>query len=98
MMSTTYCATCMPNCTGHRSSDYPTEARDGTPHLTYYAGDTSFVWSGNIEHPIQVCPGGYGEPVVDHVWPHLGHQGLVTLLVALRVFRATCDQWLAADR
>jgi hypothetical protein len=80
----------------------PTDRRfenaDGTAHLAYYAEDVSFVWSGSAERPIQVCPGGYGEPPVAVVWPNLGHEGLVTLQVALRVFRETCDEWLEAHR
>lgn len=42
---------------------------DGRPHFAYYykQGELSFVWDGNLEHSIEVCPGGYGEPVDDHI-------------------------------
>lgn len=85
---------------GDRSSvpTYPTEAADGTPHLTYFADNVSFVWSGNIEHPIQVCSGGYGEDVTDRIEiPHdftmLGLNG-ASLPQLLRTFRRVCHTWL----
>ena len=36
---------------------------DGTAHFAYYDPDTkiSYVWNGADK--IEVCPGGYGEPV-----------------------------------
>lgn len=78
-------------------SDYPTEGADGTPHLTYYVDDVSFVWSGNIERPIQVCPGGYGEPVVDTIWPDNPDQLRGLWPDPLRWFRDACDDWLRGD-
>lgn len=41
---------------------------DGYPHLAYFdkATDTSYVWDG-IRPTIQVCPGGYGEPVTREI-------------------------------
>jgi hypothetical protein len=41
---------------------------DGIPHFTYYDKTMllSFVWDG-ISIEIDVCEGGYGEPVVDHI-------------------------------
>jgi hypothetical protein len=76
-------------------SGYPTEAADGTPHLTYFEDGVSFVWSGNIERPIQVCPGGDGEPVADTIWPP-DYFGLADPWPAPLVwFRKVCDQWLA---
>lgn len=84
---------------GHPDA-FPTESVDGTPHLTYFADDTSFVWSGDIARPIQVCPGGYGEAVTDEIWP-IDVPALAnvvpagwTLAWALCTFRAVCDQWL----
>lgn len=40
------------------------QAADGTPHLTYYIRDRhlSFVWDGETPY-IDVCIGGYAEPV-----------------------------------
>jgi hypothetical protein len=78
---------------------YPTEAADGTPHLSYFAGDTSFVWSGSAERPVQVCPGGYGEPVRDTFWLGLRPGGLdrgwrVPLHIMLDEFRRACEQYL----
>lgn len=69
----------------------PTEAADGTPHLAYFAEGVSFVWSGNAEHPIQVCPGGYGEPVADTVW---FDPEALDLPWVLTDFRRRCDRWL----
>jgi hypothetical protein len=85
---------------GGLPSDYPTEAADGSAHLTYFAEDTSFVWSGSAERPIQVCPGGYGEPVTDVIWPDWmgydpGDRALPTMLVR---FRQSCDEYLRGNR
>lgn len=44
------------------------EDADGTPHLSYFAESTSFVWSGSAERPIQVCDGAAGEPCTDTIW------------------------------
>lgn len=75
-------------------STYPTEGADGTPHLTYYAHGVSFVWSGNIEHPIQACPGGYGEPVADTIWPDDHDRLREPWPAPLAWFRNACDLWL----
>lgn len=84
---------------------YPSEAADGTPHLTYFADDTSFVWSGSAERPVQVCPGGYGEPVNDTFYVTFGGDGTtvqpppnwVPLHLALAEFRRACDEYLRAE-
>lgn len=41
---------------------------DGTPHITYFdfLSQTSFVWDGESTQ-VEVCHGGYGEPVVDTI-------------------------------
>lgn len=41
---------------------------DGTAHFTYFDEPTqlSFVWDGHSTH-IEVCWGGYGEPVIDQI-------------------------------
>lgn len=38
---------------------------DGLAHLTIFVNNTSFVWDGG--EAIEVCPGGYGEPVTDTI-------------------------------
>lgn len=71
------------------------EDADGTPHLSYFAEGISFVWSGSAERPIQVCPGGAGEPVRYEFWPDFvgggapipGHQ-------LIRLFQLACDSWI----
>ena len=47
----------------------PFQANDGGAHFAYYddAKSASFVWDGSNPE-IQVCIGGYGEPV-DHTIP-----------------------------
>lgn len=78
--------------------DYPTEAADGTVHLAYFAEDTSFIWSGSAERPIQVCPGGYGEPVTDTIEPidvpAMAGAHRMTLYQVMHTFRLVCDQYL----
>jgi hypothetical protein len=82
----------------------PTESLDGTVHLTYFDVDTqaSFVWSGSAERPIEVSIGGYGEPVMDEIWPvdvpAMDAWTRLSPMEALRVFRAVCDQWLTENR
>lgn len=77
---------------------YPSEAADGTPHLTYFADNTSFVWSGSAERPVQVCPGGYGEPVAATFEPmdvpDMDGWHRMSPMRALTVFKSVCDQWL----
>lgn len=78
----------------------PNESADGTPHMTYYdtATETSFVWSGSAERPIEVCPGGYGEAVTAEIdpvdVPALDRAERMPAYQLLAVFRSVCDQWL----
>lgn len=86
--------------------DYPTEAREGLPHPAYFSDGVSFVWSGHPEGEIQVCPGGYGEPVADRIGPEfLGPDFLTrdvpasrSLSWVLGMFRQTCEEWLEKQR
>lgn len=82
----------MSSLDGHLAPHHPTEAADGTPHLAYFVDGVSFVWSGNLEHPIQVCPGGYGERVKYEFM--LPRPPAITMPVILRCFRDACDRWL----
>lgn len=72
----------------------PREDADGTAFLSYFAENTSFVWSGSAERPVQVCDGGAGEPVTDVFWldwpgPYgPGH------IAVLDLFRRACDHYL----
>lgn len=44
---------------------YESRHCDGTPGLEYYMsdGDIACAWSGNLQDPIEISLGGYGEPV-----------------------------------
>jgi len=44
---------------------------DNHAHFAYYdkAHEVSFVWAGNPDELIEVCPGGYGEPAQDAIDP-----------------------------
>jgi hypothetical protein len=71
------------------------EDEDGTPHLSYFAESTSFVWSGSAERPIQVCDGAAGELVTDTIWlPNPDSPGVMALPLALTVFKRACDDYL----
>lgn len=80
----------------------PREDEDGTAHLSYFAEGVSFVWSGSAERPIQVCPGGSGEPVADTFWLAIGGDGSTVeppaawlpLHHMLNEFRRACDHYL----
>lgn len=79
-------------------ADYPTEAADGTPHLSYFKDEVPFVWSGSAERPIQVCPGAAGEAVQATIDPTEApaFEGAerMTGQQMLRAFQLTCDRWL----
>lgn len=49
----------------------PPQNEDGVPHFAYFdeSTQTSFVWAGNFDDPIEVCVGGYGEPASDYIDP-----------------------------
>ena len=36
---------------------------DGTAGLEFFADDHAFTWTGNLADPVEISPGGYGEPV-----------------------------------
>lgn len=65
---------------------------DGTPHFTYYIKEDllSFIWDGKSTY-IEVCHGGYGEPVTDtiSVYP----PGRMTPAAALAWFQEICDHY-----
>jgi len=44
---------------------------DGHPHFTYFdkPNQLSFIWNG-LANEIEVCQGGYGEPVIDRIDIH----------------------------
>jgi hypothetical protein len=80
---------------------------DGVPHLTYqHPGvDINFVWDGEWEHPIMVCPQGYGEPCADLIdLPDNLNQETFTFLASgdglIRlpvVFQAVCLKYLITN-
>lgn len=65
----------------------PTQCADGVAHYAYYdkAHNLSFVWSGDKKAMIEVCYGGYGEPVVAAFKPPA---------VSLEGFKKACDAWI----
>ena len=78
------------------------------PQMTYHAGyaNVFFSWDGVYGDPIQVCPGGYGEPVryYVHTWqgtysdPVTGEeynfQPKVKATEHLAFFQNKCEGWL----
>jgi hypothetical protein len=68
----------------------------GSPHLTYYWAPLhlSFVWNG-VSEAIDVCHGGYGEPVSLRV-PSLVTKG--TPAEVLAAFRNHCADWMRDPR
>lgn len=76
---------------------------DGRPHFTYFDHGTqlSFVWSGDFREPIQVCHGGYGEPVVDNIGStdfFAPREGVVLPQAWLLAFQMTCDEYIKARK
>jgi hypothetical protein len=76
--------------------DGPFNSADGVPHFTYYTHEYSFVWDGLDSH-IEVCPGGYGEPVR---WrfraPYISSSA--SPAATLGAFGRACDDWIKEDR
>lgn len=68
----------------------------GSPHLTYFWQplQLSFVWNG-LSEAIDVCHGGYGEPVALHL-PSFVASG--TPAAVLDAFRDHCVQWMKDPR
>lgn len=73
---------------------------DGTPHFAYFDLPTqlSFVWNGNFEQAIEVCWGGYAEPVIDHIEPRnyssLGGGMAASAADWLNWFKVLCDLYI----
>lgn len=65
---------------------------DGTPHLSYYLDgrNLSFVWDGESDH-IDVCIGGYAEPVYYEIPVE------PVPLVSVSGFKVICDRWAAEN-
>lgn len=66
---------------------------DGTPHFTYYVSEhlLSFVWDGR-SNCIEVCHGGYGEPVVEIIPIETPEPS--TPAVYLTWFRMVCNRYV----
>lgn len=79
------------------------ENDDGTAHFAYYNVELllSFCWSGDLDRPVQVSYGGYGEPVVreydaDLFAPYTTEvKGTLDLL---RAFKRFCDDIVSVER
>lgn len=69
---------------------------DGCPHFAYFDADLqlSFVWDGRSDH-IEVCYGGYGEPVSDRLPVDLTTVRLTWPAFALMQFQVRCEQYVA---
>ena len=78
--------------------DYSQQADDGligwpgSPHMTFFwlPLQLSFVWNG-LSEAIDVCHGGYGEPVALHL-PAVVSPGLAADV--LESFREHCVRWM----
>lgn len=80
----------------------PMQSEDGRPHLTYYIWPhtLSFVWAGEPDEEVEVCVGGYGEPVQFTFSPRtiedvtgLKLTQMPDAPVLLAAFKTTCDAW-----
>jgi hypothetical protein len=71
---------------------------DDHAHLAYYdkKHEVSFVWAGNLDEMIEVCPGGYAEPVQDTIDPRNYGASLVESTAAgwLAWFEVTCQHYI----
>ena len=72
---------------------------DDQAHFAYYdkAHDVSFVWAGNPDECIEVCPGGYAEPVQDTIHPRSHNVSFVSSDPAgwLDWFESVCGTYIA---
>lgn len=70
---------------------FPHQAEDGGSHVAFFdeRSQASFVWDG-VSETIQVCIGGYGEPV-DHTIPAPFGGG--DNMLTGRTFRAVMEQF-----
>lgn len=80
----------------------PFENADGIPHLTFYDPNEniSFVWSGDFDRPIQVCPGGYGEPAAAEIDVSCDPMQEMDFPVGIFLawFRGQCRLWVERNR
>lgn len=72
------------------------QAEDGKVHLAYFNADAnvSFVWNGTNKNMIDVCPGGYGEPVRGYIISG-NNYSVMTVENAFKYFKEECDNFLA---
>jgi hypothetical protein len=70
----------------------PTNSRNGTAHFAWYEDGISFVWDGDPGHNVEVCPGGYGEPV-EWTFPMMMAASR-TPTETLAKFHEACRLWL----
>ena len=54
------------------ANNYRQFSQDGTSHFTFYINDAqlSFIWDGDLAHPVEMEHGGYGEPLIAVVTVH----------------------------
>lgn len=73
---------------------------DGTPFISYFAKETSFIWDG-LSTTVQVCDGAAGEPVTDTFEIAASLPNYVSNLtpgVLLARFANACEFYLATRR
>lgn len=68
---------------------------DGDPHMTYQRPgvDVNFMWDGEFDHPIMVCPYGYAEPPTDII-PLAEMEFAGDPASVLDAFRNVCEAYL----
>ncbi len=69
--------------------------RDGRPGIEYFTGGIAFAWTGSLADPVEISPGGYGEPV-EHLLDlsNLLAMPRQPLDNAFDDFARLCDEWL----
>lgn len=78
----------------------PHQAEDGTAHIAFFDKEscTSFVWNLTQGTSVDVCPGGYGEPVQDQFGLDPAIATDYELPDLLRLFAGSCMAYLQAQQ
>lgn len=83
-----------------QQKDWKRQDADGTPFISYFAKETSFIWDG-LSTTVQVCDGAAGEPVTDTFEIAASLPNYVSNLtpgVLLARFANACEFYLATRR
>lgn len=80
---------------------FPSRIQDGTAHLAFFDPrmQLSFVWNGLLAEPIEVQPGGDGEPTTALIpLTSAAAAAVVNAGDALpAVFQTICEQWIRTE-